>query len=478
MATCSFIKESKQTAGAMKGVMRYVSQTKKTLDEEGTRYLTGINCVADLAYDTFLATKNLYDKATGTFFYQYVQSFSPEEQISPEEAHKIALELAEKFFPGCEVLVATHIDAAHLHSHFIANSVLPDTGQKLHFTPRTLEKMRLVSDQLCREHGLTTLKPYQQKHRTKGLRTGEYRSAVRGQSWKFQLIATIELVMERTGSREEFIEEMHRRGYDVRWEDSRSSITYTTPSGMKCRDGKLHEEKFRKEKMEYEFKLRRRAEQQRLVRTEASGAGGADLDRTAGKYPLHDARADLGAAGGDPAADAGSARQHPHGDGFPGDEGEPGSLRNGGAAGRMAEPDGGPQSTEGPVHGDDPVGDAERGPTGWEEARRVYEETLRHRGDIPAQWQQHTGGLPREHILDDHALVGDRRGDERTHATDDGLTKDILHLMSTLEGEEPFIVDSTTRNLHGDRKALARERQKKIALGHRADDHEEGQKMV
>lgn len=58
------------------------------------------------------------------------------------------------------------------------------------------------------------------------------------------------------------------------------------------------------------------------------------------------------------------------------------------------------------------------------------------------------------------------------------MTKDILHLMSTLEREELFIVDSTTRNLRGDRKALANERQKKIALGHRADDHEEGQKML
>ena len=95
MATCSFIKESKQTAGAMKGVMRYVSQGKKTLDKDGTRYLTGVNCVADIAYQCFMATKNLYGKAHNTFFYQYVQSFSPQERITPAEAHRIALELAE-----------------------------------------------------------------------------------------------------------------------------------------------------------------------------------------------------------------------------------------------------------------------------------------------------------------------------------------------------------------------------------------------
>ena len=130
MATCSFIKESKQTAGAMHGVMRYVAQEQKTLDEDGTRYLTGVNCMADLAYQSFMATKNLYGKAHDTFFYQYVQSFSPQERITPAEAHGIALELAERFFPDCEVLIATHLDTEHLHSHFIINSVQPNTGKK------------------------------------------------------------------------------------------------------------------------------------------------------------------------------------------------------------------------------------------------------------------------------------------------------------------------------------------------------------
>ena len=56
--------------------------------------------------------------------------------------------------------------------------------------------MRTVSDQLCLEHGLTTLKPYQQNRHTKGLRTGEYRAAIRGERWKFRLITTVEAVME------------------------------------------------------------------------------------------------------------------------------------------------------------------------------------------------------------------------------------------------------------------------------------------
>ncbi|MBM6978041.1 relaxase/mobilization nuclease domain-containing protein, partial [Intestinimonas butyriciproducens] len=110
---------------------------------------------------------------------------------------------------------------------------------KLHFTPRTLEEMRKVSDQICIEHGLSTLKPYRQEHRTSGLSAGEYRAAMRGESWKFQLITTVEAAMRQAGSREEFIQEMKRRGYQVRWEEHRKHITYTTPTGMKCRDDKL-----------------------------------------------------------------------------------------------------------------------------------------------------------------------------------------------------------------------------------------------
>ena len=212
-------------------VIRYVSQEKKTMDETGRRYLSGINCTPELAQKSFLATKNFYGKASGTFFYQYVQSFSPKEKVTPAEAHQIAQELAERFFPGCEVLVATHMDTEHLHSHLIVNSVHPDTGKKLHFTPNTLEQMRKVSDQLCEEHGLSTLKPYQQDRRTQGLRAGEYRAASRGESWKFQLIIAIEEVMKRAGTREEFLREMNQQGYQVRWEEGRKSITYTTPRG-------------------------------------------------------------------------------------------------------------------------------------------------------------------------------------------------------------------------------------------------------
>ena len=111
MATVIFIKESKQTPSAMRGCINYCVQEKKTVDSDGRQYVGGVNCLGQHAYEEFMAAKNLYGKACGTYFYQYVQSFLPGEIQSYEEAHRIGLEFAGKSFPGYEVLVATHLDA-------------------------------------------------------------------------------------------------------------------------------------------------------------------------------------------------------------------------------------------------------------------------------------------------------------------------------------------------------------------------------
>lgn len=462
-------------------VIRYVSQEKKTMDETGRRYLSGINCTPELAQKSFMATKNLYGKVSGTFFYQYVQSFSPQENLTPGEAHRIAQELAERFFPGCEVLVATHMDTEHLHSHLIVNSVHPDTGKKLHFTPNTLEQMRKVSDQICMEYGLTTLKPYQQDRRTQDLRTGEYRAANRGDSWKFQLIITIEEAMKRAGTREEFLREMNQRGYQVRWEEGRKSITYTTPTGKKCRDDKLHELKFRKEQMELEFRIRQRAAQQFTGRPEAeteSITDHADLGRAAGQHPLHHAASGRGAAGANPAEYPGPPGEHPERDGFPGHQKEPGASGHSGPAGPLAEPDEGSPPRDVPGPGESPAWNPGGEQTGWEAERRIYEAALHSDRTAPERWGRIADILPALGSHYDHVLRGGSDGGQHSGVEDSGITEDIIRLLARLEQQpDSDVIDATTRHSRGDRKALSKEQAKKIAMGHKADDHEEGQKM-
>ena len=246
MATVTFIKYQKQSAGSLRGVAQYVSQDEKTLDENGSQLISGQNCTPQLVSQEFQATRDMCHKESPVWFYHYVQSFSPDEVITGEQAHQLAKEFAAKAWPDSEVLIATHLDAEHIHTHFIVNAVCWETGKMLRQGPNTLRSLRQLSDELCLKHGFSVL-PQQKKKQSQGMGTREYRSAAKGESWKFRLMNTIDQCMQFAASKEEFISLMESEGYQVRWTASRKNITYTTPQGMKCRDDRLHELKYTKD---------------------------------------------------------------------------------------------------------------------------------------------------------------------------------------------------------------------------------------
>ena len=257
MATVTYIREKRQSLSAMRGVIDYCSQEMKTVDENGRRYLSGVNCTGENALQEFLLTKQSYKKTDGINFYQYVQSFSPEEGVTHAQAHEIALEFAAKAWPGHEVLVATHCDTSHPHSHFVINSVGFETGYKLRQHPDTLKKLRALSDEICAVHGFSVLKPEQSAPAgAKKMSAREYRAAEKGQSWKLALTVQINDVMKVAANKEEFLALMEAEGYSLRWTPERKYITYQCPNGMKCRDNKLHDTKYTKERMELEFRIR------------------------------------------------------------------------------------------------------------------------------------------------------------------------------------------------------------------------------
>jgi hypothetical protein len=93
-------------------------------------------------------------------------------------------------------------------------------------------------------------------------------------------MSDIDTTMQAAQTPADFIGMMKRRGYGVRWEAGRKSITYTTPEGQKCRDNKLHETKYLKERMEIEFGFRapERLEQRGYARDEQVLPAGEPLD--------------------------------------------------------------------------------------------------------------------------------------------------------------------------------------------------------
>lgn len=275
IAVISFISRQKtQTRQGLKALLNYCAKNAKTI-HDGRKLVTGVNCVAQSAYNEMMNTKLRYKKADGRMYYHLLQSFHPDENLTPETAHEIALRFAEENFPGYEVLVATHVDRNHIHSHFVINSVNAESGYKYHSDNKEIQRLRDSSDELCLEYGLSVIESAPSK--TKGMSSREYRAADKGQSWKLDLAMAIDEAMCYAVSKEHFIELMELEGYQVKWSDTRKYITYTCPNGMKCRNNKLHEEKYLKEAMTDEFRIR----EKNTERIEGSGedefsAGGSD----------------------------------------------------------------------------------------------------------------------------------------------------------------------------------------------------------
>lgn len=255
MATFTAIKNKKQTAGVLDGVLKYVQQEKKTCVGR-LRFVTGHNCVPQSAYTEMMTTKRCFKKTDGRQFYHFVQSFAETDNLTPQEANAIGLELAQREFPGFEVVIATHLDTNHLHNHLVVNSVSCETGRKLHQSADDLLKHREANDKICAAHGLSVLEQPEKRSKKKRMKPGQYQAGLREDSWKMDLIHAINEALEYADSRESFIASMEREGYEVIWTDARKHITFVCPNGRKCRDSGLHDETFLKENLEALFAYR------------------------------------------------------------------------------------------------------------------------------------------------------------------------------------------------------------------------------
>ena len=397
MAIVHFVnyKRGTQSRAAMRGVMLYVMQEKKTA-WEGAPLVSGINCQPQSVYNDFLNTKLLYHKDGGTMFYHMVQSFPKGATVDPRHAHEAARRLAE-YFDGCEVLVCTHVDREHIHSHCVINSVNFETGKKLHMAKEQIQELMRRNDAICQEMGLPVFDAPTQQAR--GMGGAEYHTALKGQSWKLRLMNTIDECMKYAADKDAFVSLMESEGYAVRWEIGRKYITYTTPDGMKCRDNKLHEEKYCKEVMEHEFRIRAELVKRKLRRA-AEIDGGIEADESAeqriGKYTAADGTAHrdpMRSAAGDEQAD-GAGRRNELGTG--------GNSESTPQSENARRPDAGAAVSGGDAEIADR--DEQTAGTGWEPERAVFLQV-----DRLAAGFQPAGG-PQV----DRAAFGDRRsGDGR-----------------------------------------------------------------
>ena len=431
MAIVHFVnyKRGTQSRAAMRGVMLYVMQEKKTTWEGGP-LVSGINCQPQSAYDDFLNTKLLYHKDGGVMFYHMVQSFPKGAAVDPRQAHEAARRLAE-YFDGCEVLVCTHVDREHIHSHCVINSVNFETGKKLHMAKEQIQELMRRNDAICLEMGLPVFEAAAQKSR--GMSGAEYHTALKGQSWKLRLMNTIDECMKYATDKDAFASLMASEGYQVRWENNRKYITYTTPDGMRCRDSKLHEEKYCKEVMEHEFRIRAEIVSARTQAAQPPADSAADAGTTSRSVSLESGLGANDEIHGCTVVPCGSADR------------SVGEHQQADVAASHTDADG--RAAE----SGEASGANDR--TGWEAEREFFFSAQNQTSQTASATHQYSG------------IDLSVNGGGSTASALVGLG----HRLEQLQSAAPVMPVQH----HTDRKVLQKEREKKIALGHKADDHED-----
>ena len=183
---------------------------------------TFINCSSQNTYKEFENMRKAFNQDKGVIAHHYYQSFQKDDNITPEQAHQIGVELAKKMFPNFQVAIATHIDREHIHNHIIVNSCNIVTGQKWYSNKRTLSDIRKESDRLCLANGLGVIT---KNNKYQGLDRTTYQLGLKGKSWKINLVHDLDVAVERCKSKEDFISFLRGKDYSVRYTDSHITIT-------------------------------------------------------------------------------------------------------------------------------------------------------------------------------------------------------------------------------------------------------------
>lgn len=187
----------------------YIMNPKKT---DNTLLVDGYACSPQIAFYEFNQVKKNADKTDGTLALHLIQSFAPGE-VDYETAHKIGIELADKILKGrFQYVIATHTDKGHIHNHILINSVSFKDKKRYHSSPNSYYYIRRVSDNLCKEYGLSVITDPKEKGKTHY----EHSQEKQGKSWKALLRQVIDRCILKAQNWEDFLILMQREHYEIK----------------------------------------------------------------------------------------------------------------------------------------------------------------------------------------------------------------------------------------------------------------------
>lgn len=190
----------------LNGLIEYVMNGDKT-DE--MRYVSGVNCLPETAYEEMMSTKNRFNKGKEKIIgYHLIQSFA-EGEVTPEVAHELGLEYVNEVFgKDFEVVVATHLNTDNVHNHIVINSVSLKTGKKFYDYHASRDYLRIVSDCICQYYGLSVLEDKIWKHK------GAYKRFAKENPYMQMLKSDADRCLAEALYEKDFAKRMKKLGYD------------------------------------------------------------------------------------------------------------------------------------------------------------------------------------------------------------------------------------------------------------------------
>jgi hypothetical protein len=189
--------------------IKYIDNPYKNEGE----FVSGLNCTPEVAEEQFNNIKaKFHKKNDGILGFHFIQSFSPGES-NPQQVHEIGIKLAEKITEGnFQAVISTHLDKAHLHNHIVINSVSFIDGKKYKNPIRSYKIIRKLSDDLCKEYGLSIVENSKEQHK----HYKEWLEDKKGTSWKTIIKNDIDEVIKTTKTFEDFEKQMRMKGYTIK----------------------------------------------------------------------------------------------------------------------------------------------------------------------------------------------------------------------------------------------------------------------
>ena len=199
-------------------VLEYVSNEEKTIDKlgnyisrdsatENQKYMTCINCSSNDPFTSMMNVKESFHDNSKIIAYHAIQSFKPGEG-NADIVHEIGVRTAEKLFGDrYQFVVCTHLDKEHLHNHIVINPISIVDGKRYHNSMKDIYKLREVSDELCKEYGLSII----DEPKGKGQSRNEYYQA---RSYIREIKKDMSDAVKRNYDFDSFIKDMKLEGYE------------------------------------------------------------------------------------------------------------------------------------------------------------------------------------------------------------------------------------------------------------------------